>query len=199
MFTGLVEQIATVTDFEIIDGDARLTIGCGYTDLQLGESIAVDGACFTVTAFDGTHFQALLSSETLSCTIASQYLPGTMVNLERALKIGDRLGGHFVLGHIDQVAAVHDFHQQHDCYYLAISGITSTASRYLSEKGSVAINGVSLTIHQLHPDGCAVMIIPHTYLHTNLSELGIGSMVNIEFDTLAKLTARQFQIGGTPT
>jgi riboflavin synthase len=187
MFTGIIEQVGHIDSVEQQTDLLRLQVRTRFTGLALGESIAVDGACLTVTAIDGDRFTCELSSETLARTVAGSYVPRVAVNLERALRLGDRLGGHWVTGHVDAVGRVHTLSRRGDFIALRIDGVRSENQIYLIEKGSIAVNGVSLTLNQVHPGGFEVMLIPHTADNTNLAGLRDGSQVNLEYDWMTKV------------
>lgn len=193
MFTGLVDHCDEVLDCVPAKGGLQLAIRTQFADLALGESIAVDGICLTVSALGAHQFHCELSPETLRLTTASQWQNGTRLNLERALRPMDRLGGHFVTGHIDQVAQLAHREAQADFVMLRFTDIAPAAQPLLVTKGSVAVNGVSLTINAVNAHGFDVMLIPHTLQHTNLAQLMPGRRVNLEFDLLAKLVANQLQ------
>lgn len=193
MFTGLVDHVGRIKNITPLPTGIQLRIATQFADLREGESIAIDGACLTVTTAENNAFIVQLSKETLDCTIARDYCVDTKINLERALKIGDSLGGHFVSGHIDQTAKIADIIPHHEFTHYVIEGFTQEQQNYLIYKGSIAINGVSLTINKIENNCCHVLLIPHTLQLTNLATLTINDKVNIEFDLLAKLVARQLQ------
>ena len=151
----------------------------------MGESIAVDGCCLTVIREDSHSFAFNLSEETRARTRAEHYCEGVSVNLERAMKIGDRFGGHIVQGHVDCVSRLHSIDEIHDSWTLQFSYATRYA-RYLIDKGSIAVNGISLTLIEPHDDRFSVAVIPHTWMNTTLKSLNPGDRVNLEFDVLAK-------------
>lgn len=190
MFTGIVTQ-TTIAAVRLRHDAMRLTLYAPFTDLQLGESIAVDGMCVTVTDISAGLFGCDLSPETLSKTIARQYQAGDFANIERALSVGDRLGGHWVTGHVDRCLTVSDIQTHHHFHAYTFSGFTAQEAAFLIEKGSVTVNGVSLTLNAVTPDTFSVMLIPETLRSTNLSRLKISDPVNIEFDYLAKIAAKQ--------
>ena len=193
MFTGIVEavgEIATVHDRE--DGRTLQIRAPFARDLSSGQSIAVDGACLTATRIDpdaGT-FAVEAGSSTLSRTIASTYRPGTQVNLERAVQLGDRLDGHMVQGHVDGLATLRASNRSGDTRFLDFE-LPAEAHRTTVLHGSIAINGISLTVNALG-DGaiCQVAIIPYTWRYTNLSTLAIGDSVNVEADLIGKYVHR---------
>ena len=186
MFTGLIEQVGKIIVCQPSEKGLRVTIQSRWDDLVLGESIAVDGMCLTVTNISNQQFNCDISSETLRVTTAGEFVAGKDVNLERALQVGARLGGHFVLGHVDAVCKVAAIQNSGDCIEYHIELLTPEHQRYVLPKGSVCLNGVSLTINKLIPGGFSIMIIPHTQAETNFSQLKIGSHLNIEFDYLIK-------------
>ncbi len=193
MFTGIVDHCGTILDIVPLDTGIALLIQSDFVDLQLGESIAVDGICLTVTKIENATFSVELSMETLAVTTAKQFKKHQHINLERALRPMDRMGGHFVAGHVDQVADVKKINQQDDFCDIEIVGVSAQYQKYLSKKGSITVNGVSLTINALIDDGFVLMLIPHTLERTNLKTLSVGSLVNLEFDLMAKLVAVQLE------
>lgn len=189
MFTGLIDHCGCVVAQQNQKNGQRLTISTHYDDLSVGESVSVNGICLTVVDYFQTtrQFTCDLSPETLQLTHASDWRSGTLVNLERSLRLNDRLNGHFVLGHVDQVARIQAI-KNHDAYAAYVMDGFLTESRpFLIKKGSVAINGVSLTINQVNEDAIEVMLIPETLRRTNLASLQTGDRVNVEYDYLAKL------------
>ncbi len=191
MFTGLIDHTGTIKKVVKLDTGLRIRIESNFNDLSEGESIAVDGACLSAIHINQNQFEFELSEETLDLTIAKNYFVGSAINLERALKLNDRLGGHFVSGHVDQIAVVKSITQQDDFFHYIISGIEDKNQQYLIPKGSITVNGVSLTINKIINNECHLMLIPHTLERTNLSDLAPGSHVNIELDLLAKIVAKQ--------
>ncbi|MCR4575173.1 MAG: riboflavin synthase [Lentisphaeria bacterium] len=196
MFTGLVETMGVLSSMTRTGKSAELLVRCGLPvdELELGESIAVNGVCLTLTGWanGGLSFHAL--SETLNRSNLGTSI-GRKVNLERALRLGDRLGGHLVSGHIDCRAEVLDIGRVEDDYELRVALPTEVAGQVVM-KGSVAVNGVSLTIASLSRTDFAVRIIPHTWAETNLSELKVGEPVNLETDMLGKFVLRQLELQG---
>ncbi len=191
MFSGIIDHCGTVLNIIRHKDSLQLEVSTQFDELQLGESIAVDGVCLTVTAVFDNAFSCDLSSETLALTHLKQLALGQRLNLERALRLSDRLGGHFVSGHIDQVANIGAIHQHAEYRELVVAGIKPECLPYLVTKGSIAINGVSLTINELSPDGFKVMLIPHTLERSNLNQLQSKNLINIEFDLLSKTIFRQ--------
>lgn len=196
MFTGLIESVGVVRDLRRAAGSALLTVTAPFADdsYLLGESIAVNGACLTVVAFGGGSFQADVSPETLACTTLSAIKAGQRVNLERALRLGDRLGGHIVSGHVDTVATLAERHRDGNAQRLTFA-LAATFNRFLVEKGSVAIDGISLTVNSVEASAFTVAIIPHTLHSTTLAAMQIGQRVNIETDLIAKYVLRLFPGG----
>ena len=191
MFTGLVESIGSVRSLERRGDAARLTLETPLApELSLGESLAVNGCCLTVTATDGGSASFDLLGETLARTNLGGLAPGARVNLERALRADGRFGGHFVQGHIDTTTKVISAETKGADLNLIIV-LPEAGARYLIEKGSIAVNGVSLTVASLGEDRFGLWIIPHTLQETNLGDLRAGSPVNLEYDMLAKYAERQ--------
>lgn len=192
MFTGLIEGVGSLAGREMRGGDARLRIAVGtlpFADVALGESISVNGACLTVVAFDETSFDIDASNETLSLTTLGQLPIGASVNLERAMKPTDRLGGHLVSGHVDGVGRVlrieHDARAQRWAF-----SAPAPLLKYIAQKGSICVDGVSLTVNAVDGDGFEVALIPHTVSHTAFSQTKVGDAVNLEVDLVARYVER---------
>ena len=192
MFTGLVQAVGRLDAREPRGGDVRLRIGFGGLpagDLALGESIAVNGTCLTVVAFDATGFEADASSETLSLTTLGTLPLGAPLNLERALRVDDRLGGHLVSGHVDGVgevlAIVPDARAQRWRF-----SAPAALLRYIARKGSVCVDGTSLTVNAVDDEGFEVALVPHTVAHTAFAATRVGDRVNLEVDLLARYVER---------
>ena len=191
MFTGLVESIGRVRSLDRRGDAARLTLETPLAaGLSLGESLAVNGCCLTITSTDGDSACFDLLGETLARTNLGGLAPGALVNLERALRADGRFGGHFVQGHIDTTTDVLSAQTKGADLNLIIA-LPEAGARYLIEKGSIAVNGVSLTVASLGEDRFGLWIIPHTLQETNLGDLRAGSPVNLEYDMLAKYAERQ--------
>lgn len=190
MFTGLVDHCGVIQSIEILPKRALVYVKTQFLDLQPGESIAVDGVCVTVVEAKLNCFLCELSSETLACISARFYKTGDRVNLERALRLMDRIGGHFVTGHVDQTIILTSKEKETKFVRMVFNHISKESQMYIIKKGSVAINGVSLTINHVMKDIFSVMLIPHTLERTNLKDLVIGCQVNVEFDLIAKITAQ---------
>jgi riboflavin synthase len=191
MFTGLIEEIGLVLWIRATDRGTQLQVAAPRiaSDIRRGDSIAVNGCCLTVASYRGENLTFDLLDETLDRTNLRQLRRGSPVNLERALAADGRLGGHFVQGHIDCAGRVLAFETTGDDYRLEVE-LPSDFNHYVAYKGSVAINGISLTVAELLPNSFAVWIIPHTKRHTNLDALQAGDYVNLEFDLLAKYVER---------
>jgi len=187
MFTGLVEGKGMVVGIERKDQGANLQIKPLFSlnNLKIGESIAIDGACLTVTKLHKETFEVELSPETLLRTTFRYFQVGTEVNLEQALQLGDRLGGHLVTGHVDTMGVIKDKKTKEEHTVFTFS-IPDPWMRYIVEKGSVAIDGVSLTVNRCLSDSFEVNIIPHTARITTLGKKEIGDKVNIETDLIGK-------------
>ena len=191
MFTGIIEVIGTVRGFSRQGEGARVDIGAGALaeGLRTGDSMAVEGACLTVTAVRGDGFTADLSVETLARTTLGRLRVGTRVNLERPLRLGDRLGGHLVTGHVDGVGQIAERVPQGDGEFIRIR-FPRELGPLLVMKGSMAVDGISLTVAELSRDAFGVAIIPHTLEHTTLRDKRLGDPVNLEADLLGKHVAR---------
>ena len=190
MFTGIVQAVGRIDRFVPGEAGARARIDAPSLDLAdalLGDSIAVDGCCLTVVALDGTGFEVDISRETLDCTAG--FRAGQRLNLEKALRANDRLGGHLVTGHVDGVGEVVSVVHEGDNRRLAFR-MPTELSRYVARKGSITINGVSLTVNRVEGDVFAVNLIPHTLAMTNLGDLAPGSPVNLEVDLIARYVER---------
>ncbi|HBI21551.1 MAG TPA: riboflavin synthase [Legionella sp.] len=191
MFTGLIEQQGTVVSNTAFDSSNRLLISASFDALQAGESIAVNGVCLTLLPHfsDGLMFD--VSPETLKLTNLSQLKVGDGVNLERAMQACTRFGGHYVNGHVDTTACLASVTPMGDYIEMIIGGFAACDTIYLLPKGSVTIDGVSLTINALDNDSIRVMLVPHTLEHTTLGRLCIGAHLNVEFDYLTRIVAHQ--------
>jgi riboflavin synthase len=187
MFTGVIEGVGTVRSIRRKGEGAEIEIGCDF-DLErtnIGESISVNGCCLTVTSRLGKAFWADVSAETLAVSTLGEIKAGDPVNLERALKVGSRLDGHIVQGHVDCVGLVVDAEKKDNCIEATIAMPTEFV-RYVVVKGSIAVDGVSLTVTRCIDDKFSVMIIPHTSLKTSFSEIAAGKKVNLEVDIIGK-------------
>ncbi|HEY4740999.1 MAG TPA: riboflavin synthase [Candidatus Acidoferrales bacterium] len=190
MFTGIIEHVGKIEALAVSNDGGRLRVNIsGAWDeaapLKISDSIAVNGCCLTVVECDSDYFAADLSGETLRRTSLGEKKPGALLNLERPLVAGARLGGHFVQGHVDTVGQVKRLDREGDSWWLSVR-VPEEFRRYVAEKGSIAIDGISLTVAQWHDGVADFAIIPFTYEHTAVHALTIGVSVNIECDILAK-------------
>jgi riboflavin synthase len=188
MFTGIVEERGRVRRVTPNDGGARLVIDARAVldDAELGASIAVNGCCLTVTAFDDGSFAADAVIETLARTNLGDLAVGDPVNLERPLRLADRLGGHLVQGHVDATGVVRDRAPEPDGSTMVTIEAPDSVLRYVVHKGSITVDGVSLTVARRDEDAFAVALIPHTLAVTTLGERAVGTRVNLEVDLVAK-------------
>lgn len=194
MFTGLIEDLGSVTALERSEEGATLRIGTRLaSELERGDSVAVDGVCLTAVDIHDGGFAAEAMVETLRRSALGALEPGAQVNLELALRADGRLGGHVVQGHVDGTGLVSEIHEEGIARVLMIDTGTDVM-RYLVEKGSVAVNGVSLTVSGLHEDGFEVSLIPETLRRTNLGSMAVGERVNLEVDILAKHVERLMEV-----
>jgi riboflavin synthase len=186
MFTGIVEEIGTVATLTHGHPAARLTVNATLVTqaMQIGDSIAVDGICLTIVAFDSRGFTVEVQAETLARTRCSQYRPGTRINLERALTPHSRMGGHYVQGHVDDVGVVRSWRREGADWVLRVS-MPPALQRYVVIKGFVALNGISLTVTKCGAE-IEVHVIPHTRQATTLADMRAGDLMNIEVDVIAK-------------
>jgi riboflavin synthase len=192
MFTGIVQDVGRILALERLGGDMRLTVGVGRLDLSrtaIGDSIAVAGVCLTAVAVEARAFSADVSRETLTITTIGDWRVGRRVNLEPALRAGDALGGHLVAGHVDGVAEVQtrlgDARSQRFRLH-----VPEALARYVARKGSVALDGVSLTVNAVERQEFEVNLVPHTLAETTLGGLAVGDRVNLEVDLIARYTER---------
>lgn len=187
MFTGIIEEIGILKELKKSAQGALVVVECKNViqDVKLGDSIAINGICQTVVSFNNNSFSAQVSPQTLDVTTFSSIKPNDKVNLERALTLSQRLGGHIVTGHVDCIGKILSVEKLSDFYTLRFK-VENNFRKYLADKGSVCINGISLTVAQTFSDEFKVAIIPHTFENTNLKDLKIGDFVNLEFDILAK-------------
>ena len=203
MFTGIIEEIGTVKEFIKSGNSALITVECNKilenSDTKIGDSIAIDGVCQTVTKFDKNSFSAQVSSETIGVTTFSKLNRGAKVNLERALTLNGRLGGHIVTGHIDGLAKVKNIQKigapKISDFYNIKFEVEKDLAKYIAKKGSVALNGISLTVADISANEFSVAIIPHTFENASLNYLKTGDFVNLEVDILAKYVEKFLSMG----
>ncbi|VAW44371.1 Riboflavin synthase eubacterial/eukaryotic [hydrothermal vent metagenome] len=192
MFTGIIEATGTIQKIEFKEGDWKITIHTGKMDLsevEIGDSIAANGICLTVIALNKDGYVADVSAETLNVTTANEWNVETEVNLEKALRLQDRLGGHFVSGHVDGVGDVKRITQDGRSWRYEIEAPLSLA-KYIASKGSICINGISLTVNQVNDGLFDVNIVPHTHQETTIKTFKKGTRVNLEVDLLARYLER---------
>ncbi|MDW8257518.1 MAG: riboflavin synthase [Acidobacteriota bacterium] len=194
MFTGLIEEVGRIRRLALMGAGGELQVEAREVldGLRVGESIAVNGVCLTVTEVERNGFRAQLSAETLRRTTFGQLRPGRLVNLERALRVSDRLGGHIVQGHVDGIGRLLERRPEGESWIFRFA-FPQDLRRYLVIKGSIAVDGISLTVAGLSETWFEVAIIPHTLRMTNLRELHPGDGVNLEVDVLAKYIERMME------
>lgn len=188
MFTGIVQELGRVASLEPHEAGARMTIECAavLADVQIGASIAVNGACITAVQLSVNSFSADISPETLKRTNFGELRPSSPVNLERPLGVGARLDGHFVLGHVDSTAELVSLDSLGENNWWLTIRLPHELARYVVRKGSLALDGISLTVAELNGDLASFTILPHTYAHTTLHAYKPGARLNLEVDILAK-------------
>ena len=192
MFTGIIAAVGAITTLQPRGGDVRLRIATGKLDLrdvQLGDSIAVSGVCLTAVELSNDGFWADASRETLERTLLGEAQPGTRVNLEKALTPTTRLGGHLVSGHVDGIGAVTEWRPDGRSWRLRIQAPDALA-RYIAEKGSICVDGVSLTVNRVDGAAFELNIVPHTLAETTLADFKTGRRVNLEVDLIARYLER---------
>ncbi|MFZ3019018.1 MAG: riboflavin synthase [Gallionella sp.] len=191
MFSGIIADVGVIKRAQDREGGLRLTVATealGMDDVQLGDSIAVNGVCLTVVAIEGNDFTVDVSRETLNCTVGLE-AQGRRVNLEKALRLSDRLGGHLVSGHVDGVGVVVAFDDIGESWKLVVRAPQELA-KFIALKGSITINGVSLTVNEVEGAEFNINLIPHTLKMTMLNELKAGARVNLEIDLIARYVER---------
>ncbi len=197
MFSGIIEAKGEIQKISLDGDSARITIAAGglsMDDVTLGDSIACSGACLTVVDFDKSSFSVDVSSETLKLTTIGQLASGSAVNLEKALLVSARLGGHIVTGHVDGVGEVVQKEQLSE-YVRFVIEAPSSLSKYIAKKGSVCVDGISLTVNEVDENRFELMIIPHTLSVTTLGQTLVGTQVNLEIDVVARYCERLLDTG----
>lgn len=196
MFTGIIESTGTITELNAASEQGLVVWihapHLDYSDVKLGDSIASNGVCLTVTEVKGASFRADISGETVSKTLFASYKKGQRINLEKALLPTTRLGGHLVSGHVDGIAKVRQVEKTGNSWQVYITPPAELA-RYIAHKGSVTIDGISLTVNELTADGFRLTIVPHTAQETTIADLKSGSQVHIEVDLIARYLERLLQ------
>lgn len=187
MFTGLIEEVGKIVERKVIPGGIALTISVSQitSEMKIGDSISVNGTCLTVTKFSATNFTVDAVGETLKKTALAKWKIGEPVNLERALTANDKLGGHVVQGHVAGIGAIREIKKMGLNYSISVE-VDYSISKYFIHEGSVAIDGISLTIAKVANNRIMLSVIPHTWMNTNLRFKKVGSLVNIEPDVFAK-------------
>ncbi len=192
MFTGIIETTGTVTKINKEDNNLRLSIQCSFAnELKVDQSVSHNGVCLTVVSIYGNEYDVITIDETLKRTNLSMLKEGDEINLERCTKVGDRLDGHIVQGHVDTVAKVVNIVSQNGSWLMYFN--YDKQENVTVEKGSICVNGISLTVLESGDDNFSVAIIPYTYEHTNFKKLKAGDLVNIEFDIIGKYISRLIQ------
>ncbi|MFT4198726.1 MAG: riboflavin synthase [Pseudoxanthomonas sp.] len=192
MFTGIIEGVGRLAAAQPLGGDTRFTFEVGslpFDGVRTGESIAVNGVCLTVVGFDAGSFQADASNETLSLTTLGALPVGAALNLERAMRPSDRLGGHLVSGHVDGLGTVLAVHADARAQRWRIKA-PAALLKYVAKKGSICVDGVSLTVNAVDDEGFEVALIPHTVANTRFAQTAIGDAVNLEIDLVARYVER---------
>ena len=191
MFTGIIEEIGEIKGIHRGSKSVALEIGASRVleDLHVGDSVATNGVCLTVTSFSSVGFRADVMPETMRCTNLGALRPGDRVNLERALCLNARLGGHIVSGHVDGTGKIVRLRQEDNAIWVTIAA-SPEVLRYVVKKGSITIDGISLTVARVEEETFSVSIIPHTSQETTLTTKGVGAIVNLENDVLAKYVER---------
>jgi riboflavin synthase len=196
MFTGLVEAVGRISDLTPISGGVRLGISCPLArDLAPGDSLAVNGVCLTAVTVDAAALTADVGPETLRVTTLGTLAAGSLVNLERPLRADSRLGGHFVQGHVDGVGRIDAITPAADFQWVSVR-FPAELAPYLILKGSIAVDGISLTVARLHADRFEVQVVPFTLEHTNLSAAHSDDQVNLECDMIGKYVVRAVDLAG---
>jgi len=195
MFTGIIQSVGTVVSRQNKQGDVRFIIQTGFSDMsdvQMGDSIACNGVCLTVTAIHKDEISVDVSLETLNKTTLNQWQVSSLVNLEKSLTLKDKLGGHMVSGHVDAIATCTNIRSSARSQVYEFK-IAKHLDKYIVKKGSIALDGVSLTVNEIKDGLLLVNLIPHTLQHSNLGQLQQGDCVNIEIDTIARYVEKMCQ------
>ena len=196
MFTGLIEHLGRVSSLAPISGGYRLSIETDLSgSLRPGDSVAVDGVCLTVVAQTASAFDTEIGPETARVTTLGDCVPGTLVNLERPMRPDGHMGGHFVLGHVDTTGVLDEIRSDGEFYWIRV-GFDGGLAPYFIPKGSVAVDGISLTVATLRERDFDVQIIPFTWEHTNLQRARTGDRVNLEVDVIGKYVVRVAELAG---
>ena len=192
MFTGIISAIGKIAELEHRQGDVRISIHApelGFEDVRLGDSIACNGVCLTAVELIDQGFIADVSVETLSLTTIEHWQVDTRINLEKAMQASDRFGGHIVSGHVDGIGEVVSLHEDARSWRFTIKAPTNLA-KYIAQKGSITVDGTSLTVNAVNGSEFELNIVPHTMIHTVISDYQVGSKVNLEVDLIARYLER---------
>lgn len=190
MFTGIIETLGILKEIQKDGDNLHLTITSDITkELKIDQSVAHNGVCLTVVAIDNNDYTVTAIKETIDKTTLGEWQVGDLVNLERAMKLGDRLDGHIVQGHVDQTGVCKSITEANGSWYFSFE-YNSQLNNITIEKGSITVNGVSLTVVNSQPNGFSVAIIPYTFEHTNFKTFKVGSKINLEFDVVGKYVTR---------
>lgn len=201
MFTGIIEATGRLSALKKQGQDLKVTVTSeqlDFSDVKLGDSIATNGVCLTVTALGNKSFEADVSSETLAHTLFAHYSVGQQVNLEKALLASSRLGGHLVSGHVDGVAQIHQLERSGEAWQVWVT-MPKELARYIAHKGSITVDGISLTVNELKNECFRLTIVPHTAQETTLMKLKVGSQVHLEVDLIARYLERLLNTHQTVT
>lgn len=192
MFTGIIETLGSIQKIVKKDGNLHITIESSFTpELKVDQSVAHNGICLTVVSLEGNRYTVTAIDETIQKTNIGSWKSGDFVNLERAMKLGDRLDGHIVQGHVDQIGICKSVETTNGSWLFTFE-YDAILNNITIEKGSVTVNGVSLTVVNSKKSEFSVAIIPYTYEHTNFKHIGPGSLVNLEFDVIGKYVSRLY-------
>ena len=192
MFTGIISAIGEIAELEQRQGDVRLSIRApelGFDDIRLGDSIACNGVCLTVVELTEQDFIADVSVETLSLTTLGDWRVGSRINLEKAMQASDRFGGHIVSGHVDGIGEVISLHEDARSWRFRIK-VPANLAKYIAQKGSITVDGTSLTVNTVENNEFEINIVPHTMLHTVFGDYQTGTQVNLEVDLIARYLER---------
>jgi riboflavin synthase len=192
MFTGIIETLGSIQEINIENTNLHITIGSSLVDeLKIDQSVAHNGVCLTVVAITEDNYTVTAIHETIMKTNLSDWKTGDIVNLERAMKLGDRLDGHIVQGHVDQTGTCKSIAEMNGSWYFTFE-YDEKLNNITIEKGSITVNGVSLTVVNSKENEFSVAIIPYTYEHTNFKKFKIGTKINLEFDVIGKYVSRLY-------
>lgn len=193
MFTGIIETLGTITEIQKTDDNLHISIASSITqELKIDQSVAHNGVCLTVVSIAEDQYTVTAIRETIEKTNLGEWKTGDIVNLERAMKLGDRLDGHIVQGHIDQTGICKNIESANGSWYYTFE-YNATLNNITIEKGSITVNGVSLTVVNSKKNEFSVAIIPYTYEHTNFKNFSVGTKINLEFDVIGKYVSRLYQ------